>query len=347
MYSMIYHIPCILVLVLLLCSCSLKPDLYTTTDLESDLVKSLEKNPDNESAHLALGRIYLGYRELDKALEQLNAVLDQDENSTMAYGLISGVYREAIDLKRALEYSRIAQEIDPASPDAVGNLAMIYIRVGLPDEAEAIVSRTLEPESKNHLIYSSLARIYLRQNRHYDAKQTIDMALRLIQDNDELVDQRSHLLTLLGNSHLADGNVVAAKEPLEKAIMLSPKSPLPYYSLGRLHTKTGNHKEALAAFNKAIETNPAYFRSYINIGNYHLTTNNTEEAIPYYREAIAINDKAIPAYIGLHTAYDREGRSDERDAAFRKIIELNQSIRNLLQVPANNTIEMSDSNKTF
>jgi Flp pilus assembly protein TadD len=60
----------------------------------------------------------------------------------------------------------------------------------------------------------------------------------------------------LGQALLAQGNAVAAKESLRKAVELKPDYWEAYNSLGIAYANEGKHEEAHAQFRKALTLNP-------------------------------------------------------------------------------------------
>lgn len=121
-----------------------------------------------------------------------------------------------VDDQRALAYAylKAAILVNPAYPSTYTNLAQLYQRAGLPDQAEHLLRQAIELSNRPLVPLSALHRLLLAQGREAQAQETA----RLLQSQRE---RDPYYWIGLGLSHLNQGRTRQAIDALEEAQQLT------------------------------------------------------------------------------------------------------------------------------
>ncbi len=148
--------------------------------------------------------------------------------ASLAKQLRLGLQQErAEQIHKALAaYLTILQE-QPLQPEALKGASRCYLRMDLPDEARALLQRSLEqsqPDAEENLL---MALIHCREREFYKAYQ-----LLLIVLHQQPTNALAHLtmgVALAGNNKLSE-----AQQATQKALQLDPQLADAYYNMARL-----------------------------------------------------------------------------------------------------------------
>jgi len=128
----------------------------------------------------------------------------------------------------------------------------------------------------------------------------------------------------LGRYFLEASDYERAKEMLEKAVQLAPKSSSAYLLRGHLKSLLNRTSEALEDFNKAVELAPRaaynwYYRAelYARLGQF-------DKALPNYRVALSLKPRFTDAYFRMAIAYLQTGENARAMELCRKILEIDR-----------------------
>ncbi len=88
--------------------------------------KAIKLNPDNETAHLRIAKIFLFTGEYPKAFTEINTVLRSDVYNAEAYFLKGMCYKNMKDTTKAISSFQTAVQTDPKYVDAHMQLALIF-----------------------------------------------------------------------------------------------------------------------------------------------------------------------------------------------------------------------------
>lgn len=108
-------------------------------------------------------------------------------------------------------------------------------------------------------MYSSLSKIYTKQQDSVKAMEIIQTGLAKFPGNYDL-------LIAEANVYLAFGKTELAVKSLKNAITLNPNNPNLFYAMGAKYSELGMFKESEESYLKAIEIKPDYFDAYYNLG---------------------------------------------------------------------------------
>jgi uncharacterized protein (AIM24 family) len=107
-----------------------------------------------------------------------------------------------------------------------------------------------------------------------------------------------------GGELLAKGNVLNAREHLERANALEPRNEKAQNLLGLAYFKLGLFERAASVYERLVRQNPADPTLRVNLGLVHLKTNHLQRAVQEFEAATAIDPQHAKAhnYLGLALA---------------------------------------------
>lgn len=108
----------------------------------------------------------------------------------------------------------------------------------------------------------------------------------------------------------------------EKAIELSPASPIAYYNRGRLHFGERNYREAIADFNASLARGPRRPPTLISRGAAYRFLGEDGNAFADFAEAIQLAPNDASGYMARGKAYGDIGEFAKEHAEYRKAIEV-------------------------
>lgn len=127
-----------------------------------------------------------------------------------------------------------------------------------------------------------------------------------------------------GNGPTDEKNRRQAFPDLQKAVELSPESPLFHTALGTIHLYEGNLGLAAKEFRKSLELAPDDADARNSLGSVYLQEEKWSKAIQEYK--IALNNPTYPTpeitHYNLGYAYFQWGKYEEAIGAFNKAVRL-------------------------
>ena len=191
---------------------------------------------------------------------------------------------EAGMLSEAETELRAAVDLDPSNPNAIVNLAKLYIArkdlVAAGKTLEAAVARGIEAAP----IYALLSDVYQQTGHPENAIPAMRLA---IQRDPQSEKYRFAYGMLLTNVYAP----AAAAIRLEEALKSFPSSPNLWFALGLAYFKNEKMEQAEAAFKRAIELNGNFAPPFAYRGMIRVQSGNYAEAIRLYEEALQLNPK--------------------------------------------------------
>jgi tetratricopeptide (TPR) repeat protein len=267
-------------------------ELYSRTGRIRDAVleaqEIIQRDPNNLEAHKLLGRIYLrslgdssgtqSHEVLNLAMEQYQALVRIEPKNADNHLVLGGLYIVNKDLLKAEGEFKTALEIDPASEEAVTQLARLYDEEG--NNKKAIETLNSIPESaRSSKVYATLGATYEQEKDYKKAVAAYQRALVLDKDNLEAMrglaqnlvndNQPEAALNAYKTLQEADsqdgqasvevariyrhqGKFDLAMENLKKAEALAPEQPEVAYEEALVLEAQGKYDEAAALYQKLV-----------------------------------------------------------------------------------------------
>ena len=215
---------------------------------------------DRESPELKkeLGLVYYRTGRYQEALAELKAAVQLQPEFPQAFHILARLYQRVERLEEAGQALARYQELTQKQAVRESNLrrGQIAYQKGLTqlsekrlDEASRSFQESLQFLSEKDASYYALASIHYRRREHL---QAIELARRAIAVNPLVADY--HIL--LAESLDKRGDFRSAIEPMQKALLLSPRRARLSNYLGNLCFRAGDYSCAADAYRTASELEP-------------------------------------------------------------------------------------------
>ncbi|CAL5413958.1 unnamed protein product [Camellia sinensis] len=276
-------------------------------------------------------------------------------NFAIAWSNLAGLFMEAGDLNRSLQYYKEAVKLKPAFPDAYLNLGSVYKALGMPQEAIACYQRALQSRPDYAMAYGNLASIYYEQGKldmailHYKRAIACDAAFLEAYNNlgnalkdagrvEEAIPcyhvlcsakqclalQPSHpqALTNLGNIYMEWNMMTAAAQFYKATLSVTTGLSAPFNNLAIIYKQQGNYADSISCYNEVLRIDPLAADGLVNRGNTYKEIGRVNEAIQDYLRAIAIRPTMAEAHANLASAYKDSGHVDAAIKSYKQALVL-------------------------
>jgi tetratricopeptide (TPR) repeat protein len=228
-------------------------ELYSRTGRIRDAVleaqQIIHREPNNLEAHKLLGRIYLRSlrdtqsQEVFKlAIEQYEAIVRIEPGNPENYVLLGSLY-ESSDPQKAEKAFQQALKLEPASEEAVINLADLYN--GENQTAKALEILNSIPESaRSSKIYAAQGATYDKEKDYKNAVSSYQYALRLDKEN-------LYAMHGLAESLANDNQLDAALNQYKALQAADPQNPQASLEIAKIYQRMGKFDLAMENLKKA------------------------------------------------------------------------------------------------
>ncbi len=208
--------------------------------VESSLSDILNVNSDFIRANLLKGRLLLAQNKTDEALDFLNKLIWSKSNVDDVYSLLGQAYLIKKDTKQAEKNFKLALEANPA----------------------------------NLVAFTHVYRNYLQSGQKENARQYLEKALT-IKQNDVL------LLTSKAELDILEKKWDGAQAASQRLSLFSKDKSLSAYLQANILQGTGKYVEAITLYDKLLQEHPNHLNSLINIVRSYESIKQRDRAITY------------------------------------------------------------------
>lgn len=247
------------------------------------------------------------------ALSAYRQALDLDPAQPELYVAMGRILVYRGSPERALQLARHALLYDPEYAPAWALLCVAYDWLSLPQEAIPLCERAITLDPTLPEAYAYLAEAHIDAGNWFVANDTIDTALRLDENNVEVLRNYAYVLEVQGNytaaieyyrqalqrqpfqAHLyisigrnqhVLGFFNQAQESYQSAVEVDPENLQALDRAGMLYLLQGDYGPAQALFQQALELDPTYSRILGRLGSLYFQRRNYEDAIPALENAV-------------------------------------------------------------
>jgi clan AA aspartic protease (TIGR02281 family) len=333
----------------------LKGDIYYHLDdvdkFEASYAKAISINPSEPSIYYGRAFDYGGFKQYDKAIADINKVLELDEGNIRARDLLTTIYLAQEKYEDLIKICDRIIKLDPTFASAYDNRSYANFMVGKYDLAILDSYQALSLDEKDSRIrgnfitfskknftlglakISSLIKenpqkdiwVYVR-SQLYRYKKDYKNALADFAKIFEMIPEnyRSSFLTaraeLYGEMGMHDKAIVDFTASIE----LDSSSALDFGNRGDEYRLTGNYAAAIKDFDKAIEMDPEepwyyYRRGWVK----DEFLKDPEGGLADYTSAIEVDRNYAYSYLHRGRLYAKHFNDTLRaNSDFRKVIEL-------------------------
>lgn len=262
--------------------------------LEETISKAGFEN-DNYNRLEVAKNLYLECEYFASAYEFSELLKDNFETATCYEYL--GDISQKIDKNRqnAINYYKMALEIEPDNPNVLFKLANILNKMNKGDLALEYYTRAINLSRDPKILKEGIMVFERAIKRH---------------------PRYANLYEILGTTYEKAGNFDKTYEYYQKAIYLNPKDIFLKYKLGGLFLETKRYDEAIRIYNIILEDNP--YDTQIRAGRAKCYTklNNTNLAIKDYQIILAIYPNSKQAQFGIYSLLAGQKSLDEIISVF-------------------------------
>ncbi len=245
--------------------------------------------PERFDGHFNRGVTLAKLRRYEEAVEAFSAALEtsaevSSAEQVNAYLGLAGQLERVEDYASAAEAYTAALELRPGDDALTLQRGQALYNAG--NGLEALPELTdLEARSRDFLVSTLVADIYVQADQPDYAVSSLERALRSAQ--------------------------AAADAAAQASILLK---------LGLLQRSLGREAEAISAFQRATAADAGSWQARYNLGVSYLENGEPDSALGYLENAIAIKPDSGEAQLALATGYDQTGRDAEAFAAAQQAL---------------------------
>lgn len=248
-------------------------------------------NGKNEKIMLLLAKIHYDNKDFEKSKKIFTDLAELNPTAEVLNYL--GLFElDKNNFTKAIDYFSKAQKLDEKNPEYLYNLASAYFLNGWFDEALKYFNQAicLEPDNINY--HYSLAYLYYQKKLYDKSLFELDF-IKTIEQHHEL----SNILNamIIGKK----GDLLAAKNQLEKIIKYSEKDDFAYFALSEIYKELSQTDLAKDAIKQAIELNPTSLGYLSNLTEIEFEQKNYDEALKLAEKILEINENYIYGHIAL------------------------------------------------
>ena len=213
-----------------------------------DLLKALDKNPDDAAALDALVRAAANLNRMGDAQTYVRR-LSADPARIAARLTLSRVLASQGQIDEAVRIPFAILQTDQSNVPALEQLASVLSDVGDVSRLEPVVARLLNEAPKSTWSHYYAASMFFLQNRH-------ELALRAARNAVALDATNAKAHNLIGAALASMGQTDAARTAFEASINADPREPGTYANLATLELQAGNRDLAARYFAEALTVDP-------------------------------------------------------------------------------------------
>lgn len=271
-------------------------ELKSYATAEKFLLAVLPKTPEIGLARRVLIASYLRSGQPDKALAVLQPILDKIDKNSNLLALAGEVYMQNGDADKAGSYFTKAAALDPENKGKQTSVALSHLAKGETEtayrELEKIASTDSGARADMALIASQL------RSRKFDQALKSISGLEKKQPENPLVDN------LRGTALLGKGDVPAARQSFEKALVKNPAFFPAAASLARLDIAEKKPEDAKKRFENVLAKDAKNTQAWLALAELQARSGaKADEVAALISKAVAANPVDVPARLALINLY--------------------------------------------
>ena len=152
-----------------------------------ELKKAVRLNPDSDRTQNLLGLVYLDTRQYEEAENHFDRALQLNPYFTDVYNNLGTVFRKRGNYAQALDtYTKALEDPTYRTPEKVHfNIGQTYLEMNDPVRAVESLKEAVSITPKYSKARLELARAFTVLGRHSEAKDQLEMVVRLVPDTQE------------------------------------------------------------------------------------------------------------------------------------------------------------------
>lgn len=309
--------------------------IYQNEAGEDDIGKALSEfqevyriDPNDDSAMLTLGQLYLQNKQPQQAVEMLAKYIQRNPDSPAAVISLATAYQQLNQTDKALQFMRQYLEIRPDNLYVVQQAADLYEKMGDNTHALELQKRVYEADPGNPSVTQKYISLLEKQGNFDEAIQILEERIKT--DRDKL-----EWSALLARTLQKSGNQEKAESLMREVIAAEPDNLDYQLAFVQLLEEDQKHQEATERLNQMLqkieESGPLDEREarstraliYSHLGYISQQIKDYDKAITYYRSARQYVNPNDTGKIDFYIALNFRNKKDWQNA----IDTLNEIVR--------------------
>jgi tetratricopeptide (TPR) repeat protein len=274
----------------------------------------LERRPRSVQVRINLGAALAGLGELDQAISVLSAAPDGDRDNPEIRLNLALAYHGKDDLPAAIKELELIPAGRRGDLRIVTLLADCYLRTGSPGKALSIIrpAITVHPDDADLNYQAGMALV--RSGQTEKALDPLERAGRAGHNADAWL--------LAGATALDLGQVQRARDDLEIALKLNPKTPGILTWTGMARDRVSDEEGAKDAFRKALVENADDFEANLHLGAILYREREMGQAKPYLERAVALQPSSNLALYALALVRAGTGEVEKAVSDLERVVKM-------------------------
>lgn len=281
--------------------------------------RAIELDNSLVETHLALGNIYRGRGEYEKAEIAFQRAQKMQPNNAEVLSSVGQMLREQGDYQAARSKFDKAIELDPGFWRHYSQLATTHLTEGNFDQAAVWYQKAIALESESALLYSNLGAVYFYSGKYLLAADTLRKSIG--------IEASALGYSNAGTNYFFGGNFSEAVVMFEKAVELAPEDYRMYGNLGDAlimledaqQQAQDRYRQATELAIAELEINPGDAATYALLAFYWARLDEKDKAL---RELVKIDVNSMQgmetlfhAGLAYHLLEDYENSAEYIQAA--------------------------------
>ncbi len=273
-------------------------------------------NPHDKDFRLQLVRLYLRTQAHDKALKQLNRILEYYPNDLNAQVRVALVYGEMGNYQQAIdELSKILHS-RPKELRVRDYLGLMYEEMKDYDQAKRTYLANLKINPNYYDTLLHLGFLLYRQKQY-------DEAISYLEQSKQIQPKRSEPYLLLGLTYLQQEKYLVAIEKFQEGIQHNPTNADLHFNLGTTYDKLDRFDDVVQEMERTLSLEPEHADALNYLGySYADRGLKVEQALELTQRAVELKPNNGYYVDSLGWALFKVGRSDEALVAIDRALSL-------------------------
>jgi len=282
----------------------------------------LSRDPKNQGAHFLHALALVNSNRQDEARKELNLLLQEAPNSTIAKLALARLELLQNHLQEAEKDFSAVYKVGMPDLRPLDGLITTYIAQNQPAKAIALLQKELAAAPDKPELVARRAELNVRAAKYAEGRADYQSLLAKDPNSPRLNRRIGEISSMMGDKE-------GAIRSFQKAVELDPKDLRSMVELGSLQLSSGHKTEALATFRKALALSPDQPAILNNVAYLIADTGgDSKEALDLARKGLQAsktpNDPHLNDTIGF--IYWKQHLNDSALQAFRSVVQKNPDI---------------------
>jgi tetratricopeptide (TPR) repeat protein len=181
---------------------------------------------------------------VDEAIQLYMGIITVNPTNLKAHNNLGVLLDGLRQYEAALEHFEAAERIAPESVEVLTNYASTLTSLARYDEAEALLRRAHRLDAESLQVRLAVGILYFRRGLYGQTELELSWVCARDRDNGQAFYYRGEALNRLGRFD-------EARQAMERAKVLLPNDPRPFYTLGHLYDRKHQVEEAAEMYRHA------------------------------------------------------------------------------------------------